>query len=84
MKLSIPMPALRPGMKSGVLCSFLKFPGDSVKKGEAIFEIETDKVVSQIEAQQDGVIAELIAEEGDEVPVGDTVAILETAEKPAN
>ena len=79
MKLNITMPALRPGMKSGVLCGFLKSPGDSVKKGEAIFEIETDKVVSQIEATEDGVIAELTVEEGDEVSVGDTVAILETA-----
>ena len=79
MKLNVTMPALRPGMKSGVLCGFLKSAGDCVKKGEAIFEIETDKVVSQIEATEDGVIAELTVEEGDEVPVGGTVAVIETA-----
>ncbi len=78
MKLQITLPALRPGMKSGVLCGFLKSPGDHVNKGEALFEIETDKVVSQIEAQESGVLTELTAEEGDELPVGSTVAIMET------
>lgn len=80
MKRKLTMPALRPGMKSGVLCGFLKSPGDRVAKGEAVFEIETDKVVSQIEAEESGILAEFTAEEGDELPVGSTVAILETEE----
>lgn len=79
MKLQITLPALRPGMKSGVLCGFLKSPGDHVNKGEALFEIETDKVVSQIEAQESGVLTELTAEEGGRAAgSGSTVAIMET------
>ena len=50
------MPKLRPEMKDGVLCAWLKEEGDEVKAGEPIFEIETDKVVNQIEASEDGVL----------------------------
>ena len=72
------MPKLRPEMKEGVLCAWLTEPGVTVKAGEAIFEIETDKVVNQIEASKSGVIKELLVEEGDTVPVDAPVAILET------
>ena len=78
MEKKVTMPKLRPEMKEGVLCAWLKEPGDTVTAGEAIFEIETDKVVNQIEASKSGVIKELLVEEGDTVPVDAPVAILET------
>ena len=77
MKISITMPALRPEMKSGILCAWLKNPGDPVKKGEPLFEIETEKVVNQVEAEQDGVLCETCIEEGDEAEVGKQIGTME-------
>lgn len=77
MKVEITMPALRPEMKSGVLCTWCVKPGDEVKRGDVLFEVETDKVVSEIEAMHDMKIISLEAEEGDNVPVGQVVAYAE-------
>ncbi|HAE62156.1 MAG: lipA [Clostridia bacterium] len=77
MKNEIKMPKLRPEMESGILCAWLKEPGEKFKKGEPIFEVETEKVVSQIEAAEDGVITKLLAEEGDEINVGEVIAEIE-------
>ena len=71
------MPRLRPEMEKGVLCAWLKEPGQAFKKGEPIFEVETEKVVSQIEAEQDGVMGRQLFEEGDEVAAGAPVAEIE-------
>lgn len=71
------MPKLHPEMKEGVLCSWLKEEGDMVTVGEPLFEIETDKVVNQIEATACGVVKKLLCEEGDMVTVNTPVAILE-------
>ena len=48
MKKEIVIPKLRPEMQEAVVCAWLKEVGDPVKKGEPIFEIETDKVVTQV------------------------------------
>ena len=74
----ITMPRLRPEMQEGVLCAWLKEEGDAVTAGEPLFEIETDKVVNQIEATQDGVLKKQLIEEGDTVDMETPVAILET------
>jgi len=78
MEKKLVMPKLRPEMKTGVLCAWLKEEGEPVKAGEAIYEIETDKVVNQIEATEDGVLKKQLCEEGDDVAVEAPVAILET------
>lgn len=67
------MPRLREGMKDGVLCAWLKEEGESFKKGDALYEIETDKVVNQIEADFDGVMGKQVAEEGDRIACGETI-----------
>lgn len=54
MEKQLVMPKLQPEMKSGVLCAWLKDEGDEIHKGDALYEIETDKVVNQIEATEDG------------------------------
>ena len=74
MTVEIKMPALKPDMKSGVLCEWKVNPGDTVKSGEILFEIETDKVVSQVEAAADLKVTEIIAEEGDDIEVGTVIA----------
>ena len=77
MKNELKMPKLRPEMERGVLCAWLKEPGEAYRKGEAIFEIETEKVVNQVEAEQDGVMGCQLVEEGDEVAVGAPIAEVE-------
>lgn len=74
----ITMPRLRPEMQDGVLCAWLKEEGDAVVAGEPLFEIETDKVVNQIEATESGILKKQMVEEGDTVAVEAPVAILET------
>ena len=78
MEKELTMPKLRPEMKDGVLCAWLKEEGDTVTAGEPLFEIETDKVVNQIEATQSGILKKQLFEEGDTVNVDTPVAILET------
>ena len=77
MEKNIHMPKLRPEMENGVLCAWLKEEGDTVAAGEPLFEIETDKVVNQIEATQSGVLKKQLVEEGDTVAVDEAVAVLE-------
>ncbi len=77
MKTELTMPKLRPEMKTGVLASWLKETGESFVKGEAIFEVETAKVVNQIEAEISGIMGKQFFEEGDEVAVGDLIAVVE-------
>lgn len=77
MEKEIKMPKLRPEMKEGVLCSWLKEEGDRVSVGEPVFEIETDKVVNQVESTENGVIKKLLFEDGDTVAVDTAVAIIE-------
>ena len=73
----ITMPRLRPEMQEGVLCAWLKEEGDTVAAGEPLFEIETNKVVNQVEATVSGVLKKQLAEEGDTVRVDTAVAVVE-------
>ena len=77
MKKTINMPKLSPEMEKGVLVAWNKEPGDVIKKGDILFEVETEKVVSEVEATEDGIMGEQFAEEGDEVSVDAKVAELE-------
>lgn len=79
MKKSITMPQLGDSMKQGVLAAWNYLPGDPVKRGAVLFEVETDKVVSEVECLQDGILTEILYEEGDRVPVGAVIGYLEEA-----
>ena len=78
MEKKINMPKLAPEMESGVLCAWLKEEGDTVTAGEPLYEIETDKVVNQIEATEDGILRRQLCEEGDTIDALAPVAIVET------
>ena len=78
MEKQLSLPRLREEMTSGMLCAWLKEEGDQVTAGEPLYEIETDKVVNQIEATEKGVLKKQLCEEGDEIAPGAPVAILET------
>ena len=83
MAVSIVMPALEMAQETGKIISWLKKEGDSIVKGEPLAEIETDKVVLEIEATADGVLAGVKAAAGDVVPVGQTIAwIVAPGEQP--
>jgi pyruvate dehydrogenase E2 component (dihydrolipoamide acetyltransferase) len=83
MAVSIVMPALEMAQETGKIISWLKQEGDSITKGEPIAEIETDKVVLELEAAVDGVLAGIKASAGDVVQVGKTIAwIVAPGEKP--
>lgn len=77
MEKKINMPKLAPEMESGVLCAWLKEEGESVAAGEPLFEIETNKVVNQVEATTSGVLKRQLVEEGDTVRVDTAVAVVE-------
>ncbi len=83
MAVSIVMPALEMAQETGKIISWLKQEGDSIAKGEPLAEIETDKVVLELEATADGVLAGVSATAGDVVQVGKTIAwIVAPGEKP--
>src|SRR3954469_12354490 len=71
----ITMPRLSDSMEEGTILKWLKAEGDDVSKGEELVEIETDKANMTYEADSDGVL-EIVAQEGDTLPVGDTIARL--------
>jgi pyruvate dehydrogenase E2 component (dihydrolipoamide acetyltransferase) len=69
------LPRLGQGMESGTIVRWLKSEGESVAKGEPLFELDTDKVTQEVEAETTGVLLKIAVAEG-EVPVGETVAFI--------
>jgi len=83
MAISVVMPALEMAQETGKLLAWRKKEGDAVTKGEPLLEIETDKVVLEVEAPADGILAAVTSFEGAEVPVGQTIAwIVAPGEQP--
>jgi pyruvate dehydrogenase E2 component (dihydrolipoamide acetyltransferase) len=77
MAIDITMPALSPTMESGTLAKWLIKVGDSVKSGDVIAEIETDKATMEVEAVDEGVVTEILVAEGaEEVKVNAVIARL--------
>ncbi|RCW32527.1 dihydrolipoamide acetyltransferase family protein [Marinilabilia salmonicolor] len=76
MAIPIIMPRQGQSVETCILTSLLKSPGDQVKKGEILFEYETDKASFEEEASEDGVFLGAFFEEGDEVPVLKTVCVI--------
>jgi pyruvate dehydrogenase E2 component (dihydrolipoamide acetyltransferase) len=69
------LPRLGQGMESGTIVRWLKSEGEEVQKGEPLFELDTDKVTQEVEAEAAGVLLKIAVAEG-EVPVGETVAFI--------
>ena len=77
MSIEIKMPALSPTMEEGTLAKWLVKEGDTVKAGDLMAEIETDKATMEFEAVDEGVIAKIVVAEGtDGVKVGTVIAVL--------
>jgi pyruvate dehydrogenase E2 component (dihydrolipoamide acetyltransferase) len=69
----VKLPRLGQGMESGTVRKWLKAEGDTVEKGEPLYEIDTDKVTQEVESDFAGVLLRIVLEEG-EAPVGQTIA----------
>ncbi len=82
MSTEVKLPRLGQGMESGVVVRWLKSQGDTVAKGEPLYELDTEKVTQEIEAEVDGVLAEIVVPEG-EVEVGTTLAVIDAGDAPA-
>ncbi|MEU4840870.1 dihydrolipoamide acetyltransferase family protein [Nocardia testacea] len=72
----IVMPRLSDTMEDGVVATWLKQVGDPVTRGEIVAEIETDKALMELEAYEDGVLEQILAEAGTRVPIGEPIAIV--------
>ncbi|HKH23364.1 MAG TPA: biotin/lipoyl-containing protein, partial [Solirubrobacterales bacterium] len=70
----IVMPRLSDSMEEGTVLKWLKSVGDEVQVGEELVEIETDKANMVYESDLAGTIVEVLAQEGDTLPVGDPIA----------
>jgi pyruvate dehydrogenase E2 component (dihydrolipoamide acetyltransferase) len=79
MPTNVIMPALELAQETGKVLRWMKAPGDTVRKGEPIVEIETDKVTVEIESPASGILSSVTAQEGDVVPVGQTIAVIAAA-----
>jgi len=77
MPIELKMPALSPTMEEGTLAKWLVKAGDSVKSGDLLAEIETDKATMEFEAVDEGVVSEILVAEGtDGVKVGTVIALI--------
>ncbi|HYA34379.1 MAG TPA: biotin/lipoyl-containing protein, partial [Candidatus Binataceae bacterium] len=72
----ITMPKLSDTMEEGKIIRWLKHPGDRVRRGDAIAEVETDKADMVLESFDEGVLGELLLKEGDSAAVGAVIAKL--------
>lgn len=75
MATEVKLPRLGQGMESGVVVRWLKQEGDKVEKGDPLYELDTEKVTQEVEAEASGVLLKIAVSEG-EVPVGETVAVI--------
>ncbi len=74
MAYELKMPQLGLTMEEGTLSKWLKHEGDTVKAGEVVAEITTDKLTNELTSEQDGIMLKLVAQEGDDIPVKGTLA----------
>ena len=75
------MPQLGETVTEGTVASWYKKVGDTVKADEPLFEVETDKVTTEIPAIASGVLKTILVESGKTVPVGTVLAVIEPAPK---
>src|ERR1700726_2943828 len=78
MSIEVKIPAVGESITSGILSAWHKKDGDAVKSGEALFTLETDKVSTEVTAEQAGTLR-IKAAEGAEVKIGEVVALVEDA-----
>jgi pyruvate dehydrogenase E2 component (dihydrolipoamide acetyltransferase) len=63
-------------MEAGTIVRWLKSEGDKVEKGEALYELDTDKVTQEVEAEASGTLLKILGQEGEEIAVGKRIAVI--------
>jgi pyruvate dehydrogenase E2 component (dihydrolipoamide acetyltransferase) len=76
MALEVTLPRLGQGMEAGTIVRWLKSEGDRVEKGEPLYELDTEKVTQEVEADASGVLLKILAQEGEEIEVGKRIAVI--------
>jgi pyruvate dehydrogenase E2 component (dihydrolipoyllysine-residue acetyltransferase) len=76
MATDVSLPRLGQGMEAGTIVRWLKSEGDQVEKGEPLYELDTDKVTQEVEAEAGGVLLKILAGEGEEIEVGKRIAVI--------
>lgn len=79
MKITMKLPRIGMNMEEATLVKWHKQPGEPFKSGDILYEIETEKVSQEFSATADGTMLELCVAEGDNVPVGERVCVVEVA-----
>ena len=74
--MEIRVPTLGESIVDAVVATWLKHEGDPVNSGDALVELETDKVNVEVNAEQSGVLQKIVKQEGDEVAVGEVLGII--------
>lgn len=72
----VTMPRLSDTMTEGTISRWMKKPGDQVEKGDVLAEIETDKATMELEAYERGTLQQILVQEGNVVPIGQTIALI--------
>ena len=75
--MEIIMPSLGETVDEGKVVKWLKKVGDEIKEGYILCEVETDKTAAEIPSTVNGKLTEIIAQEGDTIPVGGKIATVE-------
>jgi pyruvate dehydrogenase E2 component (dihydrolipoamide acetyltransferase) len=75
------MPLLSPSMTDGTLVKWIKKEGDTVKSGDVLAEVETDKATMDLEAFDSGILRAILVKEGERVPVNSRIGIIGTKDE---
>src|SRR5881397_3880317 len=76
MATDVSLPRLGQGMEAGTIVRWLKSEGDTVEKGDPLYELDTDKVTQEVEADASGVLLKILAGEGEAIEVGKRIAVI--------
>ena len=82
MQVEVKVPQLSESVSEATLVAWRKKPGEAVKRDENLIDIETDKVVLELPAPADGVLAKIVKNDGESVTSGDLIAVIDTEAKP--
>jgi len=84
LKVRVKLPKIGMTMEEATVVRFSRQPGEAFRKGDPLYEIETEKISQEVEATGDGVMVEHAVPEGSDVQVGDLVCVVETANAAEN
>ncbi|HEX5416164.1 MAG TPA: dihydrolipoamide acetyltransferase family protein [Chloroflexota bacterium] len=76
MAIEVKLPKLAASMEDGVISKWLKAVGEPVNRGEPLFEVESDKVTTEVEAPADGILQQIVVGEGQKIDVGTVLALI--------